>query len=78
MSFIYIYSTTKHTWYEAAWTAMKVMPTNIPTNLPTFWMAMPVAHPCSTPLISDVVRSHEERRCSVLGPTQSRISPSIL
>ena len=25
-----------------------------------------------------VVRSHEERRCSILGPTQSRISPSIL
>ena len=25
-----------------------------------------------------LVRSHEERRCSNLGPTQSRISPSIL
>ena len=25
-----------------------------------------------------LVRSHVERRCSVLGPTQSRISPSIL
>jgi len=25
-----------------------------------------------------LVRSHEERRCSILGPTQSRISPSIL
>ena len=24
------------------------------------------------------MRSHEERRCSILGPTQSRISPSIL
>ena len=24
------------------------------------------------------VRSHEERRCSILGPTQSRISPSML
>ena len=24
------------------------------------------------------VRSHEERRCFILGPTQSRISPSIL
>ena len=24
------------------------------------------------------VRSHEERRCSILGPPQSRISPSIL
>jgi len=23
-------------------------------------------------------RSHEERRCCILGPTQSRISPSIL
>jgi len=23
------------------------------------------------------VRSHEERRCSILGPTQSRISPSV-
>jgi len=27
---------------------------------------------------SGLVRSHEERRCSNLGPTQSRISPSIL
>ena len=26
----------------------------------------------------DMVRSHEERRCSFLGPTQSRISPTIL
>ena len=25
-----------------------------------------------------LVRSHEERRCSIMGPTQSRISPSIL
>ena len=25
-----------------------------------------------------LVRSHEERRCSILGPTRSRISPSIL
>ena len=25
-----------------------------------------------------LVRSHEERRCSILGPTQSRISPSRL
>ena len=24
------------------------------------------------------VRSHEERRCFILGPTQSRMSPSIL
>ena len=24
------------------------------------------------------VRSHEKRRCSIPGPTQSRISPSIL
>ena len=28
--------------------------------------------------IRPVVKSHEERRCSILGPTQSRISPSIL
>ena len=28
--------------------------------------------------ISPEVRSHEKRRCSKLGPTQSRISPSIL
>ena len=27
---------------------------------------------------SGLVRSHEERRCSILGPTQSRISPIIL
>jgi hypothetical protein len=27
---------------------------------------------------SGLVRSHVERRCSILGPTQSRISPSIL
>ena len=26
----------------------------------------------------DLVRFHEERRCSILGPAQSRISPSIL
>ena len=25
-----------------------------------------------------LVRSHEERRCSILGPTQSRSSPSVL
>ena len=25
-----------------------------------------------------MVRSHVERRCSILGPTQSRVSPSIL
>ena len=24
------------------------------------------------------MRSHEERRCSILGPTQSRISPGML
>ena len=27
---------------------------------------------------SGLVRSHGERKCSILGPTQSRISPSIL
>ena len=25
-----------------------------------------------------LLRSHEDRRCSILGPTESRISPSIL
>ena len=28
--------------------------------------------------IDRLVRSHEERRCSNLGPTQSRISPNVL
>ena len=32
---------------------------------------------CFRPVILRV-RAHEERRCSILGPTQSRISPSIL
>jgi len=29
-------------------------------------------------LVIVLVRSHAERRCSILGPTQSHISPSIL
>ena len=29
-------------------------------------------------IMQPLVRSHEERRCSVLGPAQRRTSPSIL
>jgi len=39
-----------------------------PRNTTAIWI--------STPMVI-LVRSHEERRCSILGPTQSRISPSI-
>ena len=30
------------------------------------------------PFRGSLVRSHEERRCSMLGPTQNRVSPSTL
>ena len=46
----------------------------LPPMISTSYMVIDSGNPSWRPLM----RSHVERRCSILGPTQSRISPSML